>query len=64
MVVLLYILAALWIISVFSFAKLRLSMANKRLFFTGSSRDMIFTAYLRISGTLILFVIFYLAGMR
>ena len=64
MVFLLYILTLLWVVSVFSFARLRTAMTGRKLYFTGPERDIIFAAYLRISGIFILSVIIYFVGMR
>ena len=60
MVVWLYILTLLWIFSVFSFARLRLSLSGKKAEFKGPHKDWICQIYLRLSGIFILYVIFSL----
>ena len=60
MVVLLIILTLLWIISVFSFARLRIALSGKKAAAIRPHNDWVCLAYLRISGIFILFVIFSL----
>ena len=64
MIISLYILTILWIISIFTFAKLRISLTGKKAPFTGAHKDWICLAYMRITGILILFVIFSLVKMN
>ena len=58
MLILLFIIILLWIISIFSFARLRISLSGKKATTIRLHEDWICLAYLRISGIFILFVIF------
>lgn len=62
MAISLYILTLLWVISVFSFAKLRISLSGNKFTLTGLHKDWICLLYLRISGILMLFAIFSLTN--
>ncbi len=57
MIISLYILTLVWIASVFSFARLRISLSGKNAAFIKAHKDWICITYLRISGIFILFVI-------
>ena len=60
MVVSLIILIMLWIISIFSLARLRVAFSGRNAEVIRPHKDWICLAYLRISGIFILFVIFSL----
>ena len=62
MVVLLIILTLLWIISIFSFAKLRIALSGRKAETIRPHDDVVCLAYLRISGVFILFVIISLVN--
>ena len=62
MIISLYILTLVWIASVFSFARLRISLSRKKTESIGIHKDWICQAYLRISGTCILLVIIFLSS--
>ena len=62
MVLWLYILTLLWIFSVFSFARLRISLSGKKAALIGPHKDWICQIYLRLSGIFILYVIFSLVN--
>lgn len=64
MVVSLYILTILWVVSVFSFARLRISFSSRGSAPIKPHKDWICIGYLRISGIFILFVIFSLINLR
>lgn len=57
MVISLYILAVLWVVSIFTFIKIRISLSSKKIAETGIHNDWVCISYLRISGILILFAI-------
>ncbi len=61
MIFLLYILTLLWIFSVYSFARLRISLSGTKAGSIKAHKDWICQAYLRISGIFILFIIYLIS---
>ncbi len=57
MIILLYILALIWVASLFQFARLRISLSGKQTESLWLHKDWIFLLYMRISGIFILSVI-------
>jgi hypothetical protein len=57
MIILLYILAILWVISLFQFARLKISLSDKQSEPLWIHKDWGFLLYMRISGIFILSVI-------
>jgi hypothetical protein len=64
MVVWLYILSLLWVVSIFTFARLRISLSAKKNITAGIHKDWIFQLYLKISGIIILCFIFSLLNIH
>jgi hypothetical protein len=62
MIAALYILVFLWIVSVFSFARMRLSLSGRKNYNINPASDPICLIYLKISGTIIFIVVCSLIG--
>ncbi|GEM_PF-2660584 len=64
MVILLYLLSILWVVSLFEFARLRISLSENRAERLWIHKDRVFLLYLRISGTIIFSVILFFINAR
>lgn len=62
MVISLIIITLLWVMSVFSFARLRIALSKKNSAVIRPHNDWVCLAYLRVSGIFILYVIFSLVN--
>jgi TRAP-type C4-dicarboxylate transport system permease small subunit len=64
MVILLYLVAILWVISLFQFARQRVTSSGKQTDTLWLHKDWIFLLYMRISGIFIFIIILAIVNTR